>query len=91
MCGQVAASNTPTTEALRLPTRSNDVPAAVLPPSGPQSAVPIQFDPFFLQFFGEEVNQPPNAAEAPHLAVNQAVFNWEGFLSEMYNNDPILP
>jgi len=31
------------------------------------------------------------AVEGALLTDNQAFFNWEGFLSEMYCNDPIFP
>ena len=54
-------------------------------PSGIAPA--IQFDPFLLQPFAQESGMAVDGA----LFNNQEFFNWEGFLSEMYCNDPIFP
>jgi hypothetical protein len=73
-------------------------PIAVQPPRIPTESLvnvnpngitpAIQFDPFLLQPFAQESGMTVDGAL---LNDNTAFFNWEGFLSEMYCNDPIFP
>ena len=79
-------------------TAGSITPIAVQPPRIPTESLvnvnpngitpAIQFDPFLLQPFAQESGMTVDGAL---LNDNTAFFNWEGFLSEMYCNDPIFP
>jgi hypothetical protein len=81
-----------------IPIAGSITPIAVQPPRIPTESLvnvnpngitpAIQFDPFLLQPFAQESGMTVDGAL---LNDNTAFFNWEGFLSEMYCNDPIFP